>query len=29
MTEITRVPILPIAKGSLTKLWLGVAARRC
>jgi FKBP-type peptidyl-prolyl cis-trans isomerase FkpA len=26
MTEITRVPLLPIAKGSLTKLWLGVAA---
>lgn len=26
MTEITRVPIQPIAKGSLTKLWLGVAA---
>lgn len=25
MTEITRVPIQPIAKGSLTKLWLGVA----
>jgi len=24
MTEITRVPIKPIAKGSLTKLWLGV-----
>ncbi len=24
MTEVTRVPILPIAKGSLTKLWLGV-----
>ena len=24
MTEITRVPIQPIAKGSLTKLWLGV-----
>ena len=26
MTEITRVPILPIRKGSLTKLWVGVAA---
>lgn len=26
MTEITRVPIQPIAKGSTTKLWLGVAA---
>lgn len=26
MTEITRVPIQPIAKGSLTKLWLGVIA---
>jgi len=25
MTEITRVPIKPVAKGSLTKLWLGVA----
>lgn len=25
MTEITAVPIQPIAKGSLTKLWLGVA----
>lgn len=25
MTEITRVPLRPIAKGSLTKLWLGVA----
>lgn len=24
MTEITRVPLLPIAKGSLTRLWLGV-----
>ncbi len=24
MTEVTRVPIRPIAKGSLTKLWLGV-----
>ena len=24
MTEITRVPIQPIAKGSLTKLWLGI-----
>ncbi len=23
MTEITRVPLLPIAKGSLTKLWIG------
>lgn len=26
MTEITRVPLHPIAKGSLTKLWLGVVA---
>jgi FKBP-type peptidyl-prolyl cis-trans isomerase FkpA len=26
MTEITRVPLKPIAKGSLTKLWVGVAA---
>jgi FKBP-type peptidyl-prolyl cis-trans isomerase FkpA len=26
MTEITRVPLQPIAKGSLTKLWLGLAA---
>jgi len=25
MTEITRVPLRPIAKGSLTKLWLGIA----
>ena len=25
MTEITRVPLKPVAKGSLTKLWLGVA----
>lgn len=24
MTEVTRVPIQPIAKGSLTRLWLGV-----
>jgi FKBP-type peptidyl-prolyl cis-trans isomerase FkpA len=24
MTEVTRVPIQPIAKGSLSKLWLGV-----
>jgi FKBP-type peptidyl-prolyl cis-trans isomerase FkpA len=24
MTEITRVPIAPVAKGSLTKLWIGV-----
>lgn len=24
MTEITRVPIKPVAKGSLTKLWVGV-----
>ena len=23
MTEITRVPLLPIAKGSLSKLWIG------
>ncbi len=26
MTEITRVPLQPIARGSLTKLWLGVIA---
>lgn len=26
MTEITRVPLQPIAKGSLSKLWLGVFA---
>ena len=26
MTEIHRVPLQPIAKGSLTKLWLGVIA---
>lgn len=26
MTEITRVPLQPIAKGSLTKIWVGVAA---
>lgn len=26
MTEITRVPLQPIARGSLTRLWLGVAA---
>lgn len=26
MTEITRVPLQPIAKGSLTRLWLGVVA---
>lgn len=26
MTEITRVPLQPIAKGSMTKLWLGVVA---
>ena len=25
MAEITRVPLQPIAKGSLTKLWLGIA----
>ncbi|MEM1195843.1 MAG: FKBP-type peptidyl-prolyl cis-trans isomerase [Pseudomonadota bacterium] len=25
MTEITRVPLKPLAKGSLTKLWFGVA----
>jgi FKBP-type peptidyl-prolyl cis-trans isomerase FkpA len=24
MTEVTRVPLQPIAKGSLTRLWLGV-----
>lgn len=26
MAEVTRVPLQPIAKGSLTKLWLGVLA---
>ena len=26
MTEITRVPLQPIAKGALGKLWIGVAA---
>jgi len=26
MTEITRVPLLPIAKGSVGKLWVGLAA---
>jgi len=26
MTEVTRVPIQPIAKGSITKIWLGVLA---
>jgi FKBP-type peptidyl-prolyl cis-trans isomerase FkpA len=26
MTEIHRVPLQPIAKGSLTKLWLGIVA---
>lgn len=26
MTEVTRVPLRPIAKGSLTKLWLGIVA---
>jgi FKBP-type peptidyl-prolyl cis-trans isomerase FkpA len=26
MTEITRVPLQPIAKGSLRKVWLGVVA---
>ena len=26
MTEITRVPLQPIAKGSIPKLWLGIAA---
>lgn len=26
MTEITRVPLQPLAKGSLSKLWLGLAA---
>ena len=25
MTEITRVPLQPIARGSLTKLWIGIA----
>ena len=28
MAEVTRVPLQPIAKGSLTKLWLGVRGRR-
>ncbi len=26
MTEITRIPLLPIEKGALGKIWLGVAA---
>ncbi len=26
MTEVTRVPIRPIAQGSLTKLWIGIVA---
>jgi len=26
MTEITRVPLQPIAKGSVAKIWIGVAA---
>lgn len=26
MTEVTRVPLQPIAKGALAKLWVGVAA---
>ena len=26
MTEITRVPLQPIAKGALGKLWIGIAA---
>ncbi len=26
MTEITRVPLQPLAKGSIPKLWLGIAA---
>jgi FKBP-type peptidyl-prolyl cis-trans isomerase FkpA len=26
MTEITRVPLQPIAKGTLPKLWIGIAA---
>jgi FKBP-type peptidyl-prolyl cis-trans isomerase FkpA len=26
MSEITRVPLQPVAKGALTKLWIGVAA---
>lgn len=25
MTEITRVPLQPVAKGALTKLWIGIA----
>ena len=28
MTEITRVPLQPIAKGALTKIWLGVPRLR-
>ncbi|HKT84648.1 MAG TPA: FKBP-type peptidyl-prolyl cis-trans isomerase [Novosphingobium sp.] len=26
MTEITRVPLQPIAKGAVTKVWIGIAA---
>jgi FKBP-type peptidyl-prolyl cis-trans isomerase FkpA len=26
MTEITRVPLQPIAKGAVSKLWIGIAA---
>lgn len=26
MTEITRVPLQPVAKGAVSKIWLGVAA---
>ena len=26
MSEITRVPLQPIAKGAVTKLWVGIAA---
>lgn len=26
MTEVTRVPLQPIAKGALSKLWIGIAA---
>jgi FKBP-type peptidyl-prolyl cis-trans isomerase FkpA len=25
MSEITRVPLQPVAQGSVTKIWLGVA----
>lgn len=26
MTEVTQIPIKPVARGTLTKLWLGIAA---